>query len=117
MRKRNLLGVLVLVSVLAVSCASRSSVNAFGPYSAAETYYKRADYPMAIAKYNEYLAENPRGNLAATATYYIAKSYVAAGDEAKALEYYARVVKEFPGTSWAEFSKDQLAVIQSGEQV
>ncbi len=104
---------LVFMGLGVASCASRSSVNAFGPYSAAETYYKQADYPKAIAKYQEYLASNPKGNLAAIANYYIGKSYASSGDQVKALEFYAKVVTDFPGTSWAEFSKDQLAAIQA----
>ena len=110
MKKMGLfLGVAFLGVVLA-SCAS-SSKNSFGPYSAAENFYKQGKYPKAIGKYQEYLASNPQGTLAATAEYYIAKSYLASGDTVKAREGFVLVTEKFPGTSWAAFAQEQLKLL------
>jgi len=112
MKKMRLGGILALLSVLLVSCASSVHKNAFGPYSAAETFYAKGNYPQAIKKYQEYLVSNPQGNLASIAEYYIAKSYAASGDTANARKSFTQVVEKFPGTSWAEFAKDQLEMLQ-----
>ena len=100
--------VLMLCGGMFASCAFRSSGGSFGPYSAAEGYYKKGNYPQAIEKYQEYLSGNPQGNMAAIAEYYIGKSYIASGDTVPAKESFQRVVTNFPGTSWAEFAKEQL---------
>ena len=112
MKQMRLFAALLVLGGVFVSCASHSAAKCFGPYSAAETFYKKANYPKAIEKYQEYLAANPQGNLAAIATYYIAKSYAASGDTAKACENFKRVSEKFPGTSWAEFAKEQLGILQ-----
>lgn len=108
MKNMRLFGVLALLGVLFVSCASGSTKTSFGPYSAAETFYKKGNYPKAIEKYQEYLVGNPQGTLAAIAEYYVAKSYAVSGNTAKARESFERVVTQFPDTSWAAFSKEQL---------
>ncbi len=112
MGKVRLLAVGALLGVLLASCASSSPKYSFGPYSEAETFYKKGNYPKAIEKYQEYLVVHPQGNLAAIAEYYIAKSHVLSGDKDKARDGFEHVVKNFPGTSWAEFSKDQLEMLR-----
>ena len=115
MKKMRLFGVLAFLSVMFSSCAFHSASHSFGAYSEAETFYKKGNYPKAIEKYQEYLAENPQGNLAAIAEYYVAKSYVASGDTAQACESFEQVAEEFPGTSWAEFAKEQLETLRGVE--
>ncbi|MFA7255044.1 MAG: tetratricopeptide repeat protein [Candidatus Omnitrophota bacterium] len=117
MKKMKLWAVGALLSVLFASCAFHSSKHSFGPYSAAETFYSKGNYPKAIEKYQEYLAENPKGNLAATAEYYVAKSYAASGNPDRARESFERVLKTFPGTSWAAFSKEQLEALDGVTKV
>ena len=112
MKRDQLFAVLALSCFMFASCASGPSKNPFGPYSAAETFYKKGNYPKAIEKYQEYLGGYPQGNLAAIAEYYIAKSYAASGDTPKARESFKRVTEKFPGTSWAEFAKEQLKMMQ-----
>ena len=112
MKKTAIFMILILSGIMLASCSFRSSKHVFGPYSEAEDFYKKGDYPKAIEKYREYLAGNPQGNMAAIAEYYIAKSHVAAGDMAKARESFERVITRFPETSWAEFSKEQLKNLQ-----
>jgi len=116
MRTMRLLAVGAFWGVMLASCASSPSRHSFGPYSEAETFYKNGNYSKAIEKYQEYLAGNPQGNLAAIAEYYVAKSYVLSGDTVKARESFERVAEEFPGTSWAEFSKEQLEMLQGASK-
>lgn len=112
MKKMRFFVVGVLLGVMFASCASHSRKHSYGPYSEAETFYNKGNYPKAIEKYQEYLAVNPQGTMAAIAEYYIAKSYVASGDTAKAREGFERVVTLYPQTSWADFSKEQLEMLQ-----
>ena len=111
MKRTGLFLGVAFLSVTVSSCSFGSSQRAFGPYSEAETFYRQADYSKAIGKYQEYLAANPQGNLAASAEYYIAKSYAASGDKGKALESFVRVTENFPKTSWAAFAKEQLETL------
>ncbi len=111
MKKMRLFAVWALLGVMFASCAFHSPKYSFGPYSEAENFYKKGNYPKAIEKYQEYLASAPRGNMAAIAEYYIAKSHLASGDTAKAREGFDRVVTQFPGTSWADFAKEQLETL------
>ena len=112
MKKMRLFAAGALLGVMLASCASSAPKHSFGPYSEAETFYKKGNYSKAIEKYQEYLAVNPQGNLAAIARYYIAKSYIASGDTPKARENFEQAVKGYPGTSWAEFAKEQLEMLQ-----
>gem|GEM_PF-699392 len=116
MKKIAFLMLLVFSTTGFSSCAFRSAQRNFGPYSEAESFYKKGNYPEAIEKYQEYLAGHPQGNMAAISEYYIAKSYAASGDTVKAREAYERVVQLYPETSWAEFSKDQLDRLQGAPQ-
>ena len=111
MKKIVYFSVLAFLGVTLASCAFHTSKHSFGPYSDAETFYKKGNYSKAIEKYQEYLSENPQGNLAPTAEYYVAKSWLASGDTAKARESFERVIEKFPKTSWAAFSKEQLEAL------
>ena len=117
MKKIRFFAVWALLGMMLASCAFHSSKRSFGPYSDAETFYKKGNYSKAIEKYQEYLEGNPQGNLAAIARYYIAKSYAISGDAVKARENYEQVVKQYPGTSWADFAKEQLDMLQSTAKV
>ena len=55
MKEMRFFAALMLLGVMFVSCASHASERGFGPYSAAEAFYKKANYPKAIEKYQEYL--------------------------------------------------------------
>lgn len=115
MKKMRFFAAWVFLGAMLASCASGPLKHSFGPYSEAETFYRKGNYPKAIEKYQEYLTVNPQGNLAAIAEYYAAKSYAASGDTAKACEGFERVVAKYPQTSWAEFSKDRLEMLQGAE--
>jgi TolA-binding protein len=111
MKKIHIFMILMISGLVFASCASISSKRSFGPYSDAEAFYKKGNYPKAIEKYQEYLAGHPQGNLAAIAQYYIAKSYLISGKPESARKGFEQVVAKFPRTSWAEFSKEQLEVL------
>ena len=117
MKKMKLFAVGALLGVMLASCAFHSSKHSFGPYSDAEIFYKKGNYPKAIEKYQEYLNENPQGNMAAIARYYIAKSYAISGDAVKAHENFEQVVKQYPQTSWADFAKEQLEMLQGTAKI
>lgn len=68
----------------------------------AETWYKRI------------LAEHPDHPVARQALYALAQSYRAQGDTSAARKTYRRVVKEYPGTSYAQRSRQQLGLEQTG---
>ena len=101
---------LFLVSLFLLSlggCRSTPAFN-FGAYSQAERFYEKREYPKAIAKYEEYVRENPEGNLAAISYYYMAKSYEGLGQGEKAREIYKKIAKEYPNVVWADFAKTRL---------
>ncbi|MFH0985546.1 MAG: tetratricopeptide repeat protein [Candidatus Omnitrophota bacterium] len=117
MEKMRLFAVVALLGVMFASCASSSPKYSFGPYSEAETFYKKGNYPKAIEKYQEYLTSHPQGTLSAIAEYYVAKSYALSGNRDNARESFELVIKKFPGTSWAEFSKEQLEMLRGDARI
>lgn len=110
MRSAILPGVLLLVLSLGLSsgCVRRSQNFYFGHYSDAERHYTKGEYEKAIEKYQAYRDENPEGNLAVIAQYYMAKSYQALGKTDEARTAYEQIKKEHPDLVWANFSETQL---------
>lgn len=105
------IGKILLVLIAAVSltsCARRSQNFYFGDYSEAERHYSKAEYEKAIEKYEEYRQENPEGNLAVIAQYYIAKSHQSLGDLETARKNYQEIIQNHPDLVWANFSETQL---------
>ena len=94
-------------------CQARPSFS-FGAYSEAEHLYEKGEYPKAIEKYEEYLRENPNGNMAVISQYYMAKSYEGMGERPKAEEIYRQITKEHPDLIWANFSKTRLEELAKG---
>ena len=107
---------LLFLSLIFVSCHSKPSFN-FGSYSEAEQLYEKGEYEKAIGKYEKYIHENPEGNMAVIATYYMAKSYEATGRYEKARELYEKIVKEHPDVIWVDFAKDRLQELSSQSSV
>lgn len=106
--------VLLLLSVAAAGCARRPSEDNFyfGTYSQAEALYNRKDYERAIQKYQAYIDENPEGNLAAIARYYMGRSYAALGKKEEAKALFERVAKDHSDLVWANFSKTQIKELE-----
>jgi len=105
----------VIISSMAFSsCATRKAQNFyFGNYSEAERFYSKGDYKKAIEKYEAYREENPEGNLAVIAQYYMAKSHQALGEGEEAKKLYEDIVKQHPDLVWANFSQTQLKELGS----
>jgi len=80
----------------------------FGTYSQAERFYEKKQYQKAIAKYEEYLRENPEGNMAVISYYYMAKSFEGLGQTEEAKAIYKKIVKDYPDLVWADFAKTRL---------
>jgi len=93
-------------------CRTSDSFN-FGAYSEAENFYEKGEYARAAAKYEEYLRENPGGNMAVISRYYMAKSYEGMGQADRAREIYEKIVKEAPELIWATFSRERLEELKT----
>lgn len=107
----------VLSAFLAVlwtltGCHTESSFH-FGAYSEAEKFYEKKEFEKAIVKYEQYIRENPGGNMAAISLYYMAKSHEALKHWDKAREIYEKIVKEQSGPIWADFAKARLRELSS----
>lgn len=97
-----------LVCFLGIAgCQNRPSFQ-FGAYSQAEKFYEKGKYEKAIAKYEEYIRENPRGNMAAIAYYDMAKCYEALKRYERAREIYQKITQEYSGLVWVDFAKARL---------
>ena len=100
---------ILMMATLGLSCAHKQPENFyFGNYSEAEALYNRGQYDKAIQKYQAYVDENPEGNLAIIAQYYIAKSHMALGHYEDAERIFKTTVEKHPDMVWANFSETQL---------
>lgn len=111
MNRKYLYFVLALL-ILAWGCHRRPSLQ-FGAYSEAERHYEKGRYEKAIQKYQEYIRENPQGNMTVICLYYMAKSHEALGQRDQARELYQKIVREHKGLIWVDFSKDRLKELHS----
>ncbi len=102
--------ILVLITMVHSSCAGKKGPEHyyFGNYSEAEALYNKGEYEQAILKYEEYMEENPEGNLAVISEYYIAKSKLALGQVEEAKAMFERIARDYPDLVWANFSETQL---------
>jgi TolA-binding protein len=120
MRPISLISVLILCMFLS-ACARMFPKGPdrfyFGSYSEAEVAYNQGNYQEAVDKYSAYIAENPEGNLAVIAEYYMARSYANLGQADKAREYYTRIIQEHPDLVWAKFSEGQLQELKVDKKV
>jgi len=105
----------LLCTVLLFSSCSRHSSEQFyfGSYSEAEQLYNKGQYAKAIEKYQNYVDDNPEGNLAVISNYYIAKSHAALGHADQAKEIYQKIIKEHPDLVWANFAETQLKELEN----
>jgi TolA-binding protein len=104
-----LLGVIPFVS----ACAHQSERFYFGNYSQAENFYNKGEFERAIQKYQAYIDENPEGNLAVIAAYYMARSHAALGHKEEARVLFEGIIKNHPQVVWANFSETQLKELES----
>ncbi len=109
---QRLLGFFMLSLILA-SCARRQEAFYFGDYSQAEAFYNRGEYEQAILKYQAYKDQNPEGNLAVIASYYIAKSHAALGRSEEAKRIFRNIVEEKRDAVWTHFAQTQLKELEA----
>ena len=112
------ISILLIAACIAISGCARIFPKGpdrfyFGAYSEAEAAYNHGDYQAAIDNYSAYIAENPDGNLAVIAKYYMAPSYANLGQTDKARSYYTEVIQKNPDLVWAKFSEAQLLELNS----
>ncbi len=111
--KNFLRGAVLIVLLVAVSgCIFKGRHTEedfyFGSYSEAEALFKQKKYPQALQRYQAYVDENPEGNLAVIARYYMAKCYVAMGKPEEAKPIFEKIQQQHPELPWANFSEAQL---------
>lgn len=99
---------LLVSSVLLCGCLHMPMRHDFGNYSNAERFYSEGKYQKAIESYQKYIDEQPEGNLAIVAKYYIAKSYAALNEKDKAKTGFEAIAQQYPDLIWAELSKEQI---------
>lgn len=104
---------LLISSFFVTACARKAQNFYFGNYSEAERHYSQGEYEKAIDKYEAYRQENPEGNLAVIAKYYIAKSHQALGNVDEAKRHYHEIIESYPDLVWANFSKTQLQELEA----
>lgn len=112
MRKKSVFVGLLCTVILFNACVHRSDSFYFGSFSDAEQYFNKGEYEKAIGKYQEYVSENPKGNLSIISRYYVGKSFLALGEKDKARESFEEIVRDYPDQVWANFSKTQLDEIK-----
>lgn len=107
MKTYKAIAVVLALPILLAAC-SRFSETSFGYYSQAEKYYSEGKFEKAIDAYEDYLKQEPQGNMAIISHYYIAKSQAAMGKTGEAEKGFNEIIKKYPSSNWAKFSKDQL---------
>lgn len=109
---------LLILSLCFTSCArwkgGPERFN-FGHYSEAEKLYNKGEYAEAIKEYQAYIDENPEGNLAVIAEYYIGKSYVSLEQPDEAKTIFQKVIQEHPDSTWAKFSETQIEELEQAQ--
>jgi TolA-binding protein len=113
MRRYGVILFCFLLTSLSMACARKSQNFYFGNYSEAERLYSKGEYEKAIQKYQAYRDENPEGNLAVIAQYYMAKSYQALGKKDDAKTHYSEIADKHPDLVWANFAKTQLKEMEA----
>ena len=111
-RRGLLLSTFLTVLWTLTGCHTESSFH-FGAYSEAEKFYEKKEFEKAIIKYEQYIHENPGGNMAAISLYYMAKSHEALKHWDEAREIYEKIVKEQSGPIWVDFAKARLRELSS----
>ena len=115
MKKIKALVLILVLPVFLIGCSHFTETD-FGHYSKAETFYTKGDFRKAIAEYGEYLKLEPQGNMAIIAHYYTAKSQAALGNTGAAKTGYENVIKKYPASDWASFSKKQIEDLETAKK-
>ncbi len=113
---KKLTALLVLLTLVFTGCMSRRHSEEefyFGNYSEAESFYNRKQYDKALQRYQAYVDENPEGNLAVIAKYYMGRCHAALGhiDEAKSI--YQNIAARHSDLVWGNFAENQLKELEN----
>lgn len=112
---RKISGLLFAAVLILSGCMHGPARHQFGSYSDAEKYYAQGKYKKAIDAYADYIEDNPDGNLAVIAQYYIAKSHAMLGENAEAKSAFEKIASQYPDMIWAELSKEQLKNLSASQ--
>jgi len=85
-------------AIAAEGDASQGGAEARDLYDAAIRQFRRGSYETARAGLDEFLSRYPQDELAPDAQYYRAETYAETGDQARALQEYARVLELYPNS-------------------
>ena len=113
MREFSKLVIILFLLLVFPGCSAAPRAFDFGTYSEAERHYEKGEYEKAIAKYEEYLREDPEGNLAVISTYYLAASHEGLGRAEEARRLYEKIIRGHPKLVWADFAKARLEELDS----
>jgi tol-pal system protein YbgF len=78
------------------SAASPGSAEARRLYQAALGDYQRGKFDLAAQGFRTYMEQEPRGDVADTAQYYLGESLYSAKDYRGAIDEFERLVRDFP---------------------
>ena len=81
-------------------------------YEDAQALVKSARYQDAVAAFQAFLKQYPKGALAANAVYWIGFSHVGLSDLSAASQSYQRLLKEYPNSAKAQDAMLSLARVQ-----
>lgn len=82
-------------------------------YRGAKRYPSQDKLKKAIETLRQALADNPKSEKAPMQTYFIAQCYEKLGKEAEARDYYGRVSRDHPESTWAGKARQDLARMAS----
>jgi outer membrane protein assembly factor BamD len=78
-----------------------------------EFYYKKGSFNAAVNRFTEVLKNYPDYQKKAEVLFYIGMSYKNLGQKDKALEYFNKLVEEYPNNKFSADAKKELAKIKS----
>jgi len=93
---------------------SQASPSPVGRYDAGRALYKRRRYAEAAFIFQRFLATYPKNPLEPAALYYLASSQYYAGNRREAMAACRRIIKNYPGTDWAVFARQDLVALKAG---
>jgi len=69
------------------------------------SYYKRAVYPAAAARFERVLEKSSSGELTEKTLYYLGQSYAKSGHHEEAKQVFARLIADYPDSSYLRHNK------------
>ncbi len=85
-------------------------------YFAAVSLFKAENWQQSVYYFRSLLDDFPDGSYSAEAFYHLGLIYQRLGENEKALKHHRRVIDEFSGTRWADYSRKALAELNLKNQ-